>query len=245
MPVLPVYIHGLGNDLKKQVLGNFTRKGDRVNVVFGRPVDLESFYDQARPRVFKAVSEHVMAAVGELAEKREPSALGKHAWVVFTVCIACGGAIAGTLGGDGGPTGDAGPTCTTSSTCPSGETCGFDETVPCSSAGAGHCFPTGAVCNSFSPGCACDGMTINIACTGLPNGYSTAPLSHTGTCGTESGVAQFPCGSTDCFSGSQVCSNGTTCVPAGGCTTCACAQTLFQCVSTCKQLNQAIYVQCQ
>ena len=49
MPVLPVFINGLGNDLKKQVLGNFTRKGDRVNVVFGEPVDFGGLLDHPAP----------------------------------------------------------------------------------------------------------------------------------------------------------------------------------------------------
>jgi len=70
MPVLPVFIHGLGNDLKKQVLGNFTGKGDRVNVVFGKPVDFEGLLEKApSPRVFKAVSERAMAVVAELGQE--------------------------------------------------------------------------------------------------------------------------------------------------------------------------------
>jgi 1-acyl-sn-glycerol-3-phosphate acyltransferase len=70
MPVLPVFINGLGNDLKKQVLGNFTGKGDRVNVVFGNPVDFGGLFDQApSPRTFKAVSERAMEAVAVLGEE--------------------------------------------------------------------------------------------------------------------------------------------------------------------------------
>jgi 1-acyl-sn-glycerol-3-phosphate acyltransferase len=70
MPVLPVFINGLGNDLKKQVLGNFTGKGDRVNVVFGKPVDFHGLLDQApSPRTFKAVSERAMECVAELGEE--------------------------------------------------------------------------------------------------------------------------------------------------------------------------------
>lgn len=70
MPVLPVFIHGLGNDLKKQVLGNFTRKGDRVNVVFGAPVDFGGLLDEApSPRIFKAVSERSMQAVHALGQE--------------------------------------------------------------------------------------------------------------------------------------------------------------------------------
>ncbi|HEY1959956.1 MAG TPA: lysophospholipid acyltransferase family protein [Polyangiaceae bacterium] len=70
MPVLPVFINGLGNDLKKQVLGNFTGKGNRVNVVFGEPVDFRGLLDQpASPRTFKAVSERAMEAVALLGEE--------------------------------------------------------------------------------------------------------------------------------------------------------------------------------
>jgi 1-acyl-sn-glycerol-3-phosphate acyltransferase len=69
MPVLPVFINGLGNDLKTQVLGNFTRKGDRVNVIFGRPVDFGTLMDQPpSPRTFKAVSDRAMECVAELGE---------------------------------------------------------------------------------------------------------------------------------------------------------------------------------
>jgi 1-acyl-sn-glycerol-3-phosphate acyltransferase len=70
MPVLPVFINGLGNDLKKQVLGNFTRTGDRVNVVFGEPVDFGGLLDQPpSPRVFKAVSERSMEVVAALGQE--------------------------------------------------------------------------------------------------------------------------------------------------------------------------------
>jgi len=72
MPVLPVFINGLGNDLPKQVLGNFTRTGDRVNVVFGKPVDFGDLLDQPpSPRVFKAVSERSMDAVAVLGREEK------------------------------------------------------------------------------------------------------------------------------------------------------------------------------
>jgi|SRR5580692_9647051 hypothetical protein len=97
------------------------------------------------------------------------------------VCLwlaACGGQV--TTVGDAGS--DAGTqACKTAADCPTTEQCGFAESAGCA-ATEGQCFPTGAVCNSFSPGCACSGQIINIACTGLPNGYSTAPLLHAGPC---------------------------------------------------------------
>jgi 1-acyl-sn-glycerol-3-phosphate acyltransferase len=73
MPVIPVFINGLGNDLKKQVLGNFTKKGDDIHVVFGEPMRAREFgglWDQApSPRVFKAVSVRAMEVVAKLGEE--------------------------------------------------------------------------------------------------------------------------------------------------------------------------------
>ena len=103
--------------------------------------------------------------------------------LAFTM-VACGGQVIGGI--DGGGTDATAPdaggsSCTSNAGCAMGQICGFPESEGCS-AQSGQCFQAGAVCNLFSPGCACDGKTINIACTGLPPGYSTAPLSHSGTC---------------------------------------------------------------
>jgi hypothetical protein len=71
--------------------------------------------------------------------------------------------------------------CTSDAQCPSGEACGFLETSGC--AATGTCVTaTQIVCNLYSPGCACDGAEITVACTGLPSGYVSEPLRHTGAC---------------------------------------------------------------
>ena len=59
-------------------------------------------------------------------------------------------------------------------------------------AATGQCFPApGAVCQAYSIGCACDGTEINVACTGLPAGYASSPLLHTGPCtGDDAGIAK-------------------------------------------------------
>jgi hypothetical protein len=76
--------------------------------------------------------------------------------------------------------GSKGP-CGSTADCPAGTMCAFPATPACTT--VGECFPTpGLTCNSFSAGCACDGTEINIACTGLPSGYETKPLRHTGAC---------------------------------------------------------------
>jgi hypothetical protein len=85
--------------------------------------------------------------------------------------------------GDAGPPDDAGGkrACGSGAACPAGMVCGFPATPAC--APVGECFPApGVTCNAFSPGCACDGTEINTACNGLPSGYETQPLRHTGAC---------------------------------------------------------------
>lgn len=70
MPVLPVFINGLGNDLPKQVAGNFTKKGPPITVNFGAPVDFGDMLDQApSPRLHRKVSEHALEAIRKLGEE--------------------------------------------------------------------------------------------------------------------------------------------------------------------------------
>jgi 1-acyl-sn-glycerol-3-phosphate acyltransferase len=70
--VLPVFINGLGNDLRRQVASNFDGTGTPIVIVFGRPVDFEGLIEQrGSPRVHRAVAERALAAIFELgAEER-------------------------------------------------------------------------------------------------------------------------------------------------------------------------------
>jgi 1-acyl-sn-glycerol-3-phosphate acyltransferase len=66
--VVPVFIAGLGNNLPKQVLGNWFG-GDLVRVHFGKELDLSDF--QARKehlRTYKEISEFVMSEIAKLGE---------------------------------------------------------------------------------------------------------------------------------------------------------------------------------
>jgi 1-acyl-sn-glycerol-3-phosphate acyltransferase len=66
--VVPVFIAGLGNDLKKQVLGNW-RGGEQVRIWFGLPIDLAEFYERGdRVRTHKVIADHLMQKIGELGE---------------------------------------------------------------------------------------------------------------------------------------------------------------------------------
>lgn len=68
--VLPVFINGLGNDLPKQIAGNFTKKGTPIVVVFGKPLELDSLYaEPSSPRVHKQVAERALQAIARLGEE--------------------------------------------------------------------------------------------------------------------------------------------------------------------------------
>lgn len=67
--VIPVFIAGLGNDLPKQVLGNWTG-GEKVRVWFGEQVDLTEFYEKSdRLRTHKEIGDFLMLKINELGEK--------------------------------------------------------------------------------------------------------------------------------------------------------------------------------
>ncbi len=67
--VIPVFIAGLGNDLPKQVLGNWTG-GEKVRIWFGETVDLTEFYLKSdRLRTHKEIADFLMKKIGELGER--------------------------------------------------------------------------------------------------------------------------------------------------------------------------------
>ena len=70
--VIPVFIAGLGNDLPKQILGNWTG-GQKVRIWFGRPIDLSEFYEKGdRIRTHKEIADSLMSKIAELGgEDRE------------------------------------------------------------------------------------------------------------------------------------------------------------------------------
>lgn len=67
--VIPVFIAGLGNDLPKQVLGNWTG-GEKVRIWFGEQVDLSAFYEKGdRLRTHKEIGDFLMTKIAELGAK--------------------------------------------------------------------------------------------------------------------------------------------------------------------------------
>jgi 1-acyl-sn-glycerol-3-phosphate acyltransferase len=71
--VIPVFLAGLGNDLPKQIIGNWTG-GEKVRMYFGEPVDLSEFYEKRDSvRTHKEIADFLMAKIAELAEKDKES----------------------------------------------------------------------------------------------------------------------------------------------------------------------------
>ena len=66
--VIPVFIAGLGNDLPRQILGNW-RGGEPVRIRFGEPIDLSEFYGKRDSlRTHKEIADFLMKKIGELGE---------------------------------------------------------------------------------------------------------------------------------------------------------------------------------
>jgi 1-acyl-sn-glycerol-3-phosphate acyltransferase len=66
--VIPVFIAGLGNDLPKQIAGNWTG-GEKVRIWFGEQIELEDFYKQRNSvRTHKKIADFLMDKIGELGE---------------------------------------------------------------------------------------------------------------------------------------------------------------------------------
>ena len=67
--VIPVFIAGLGNDLPKQVLGNW-RGGEPVRVHFGPAIDFSRFEGRRDSlRTYKEIADFVMSRIAELGEQ--------------------------------------------------------------------------------------------------------------------------------------------------------------------------------
>lgn len=66
--VIPVFIAGLGNDLPKQILGNWTG-GPKIRIWFGERIDLTEFYERGdRLRTHKEIADHLMTKIAELGD---------------------------------------------------------------------------------------------------------------------------------------------------------------------------------
>ena len=67
--VIPVFVAGLGNDLPKQVMGNW-RGGEKIRIHFGPQLDLtEHLAKKDQARTYVEISKFVMSKIAELGEQ--------------------------------------------------------------------------------------------------------------------------------------------------------------------------------
>ncbi|MGH7435033.1 MAG: lysophospholipid acyltransferase family protein, partial [Polyangiaceae bacterium] len=73
VPVVPVFVNGLGNDLPRQVAGGLTGRGTPIHVVFGAPIDFGPLREGPdAPGTYKRIAEVCIEAITALgAEERE------------------------------------------------------------------------------------------------------------------------------------------------------------------------------
>ena len=70
VPVIPIFINGLVNDLKRQVTSNFDRTGEPIYVVFGQPVALDDLLEQKpSPRLHREISSRCLSAIAALGKE--------------------------------------------------------------------------------------------------------------------------------------------------------------------------------
>ncbi len=72
VPVIPVFVNGLGNELAKQVLGGLSGRGERIHIVFGAPIDFGRLLDERpHPKTYKAVAASCLEAIGTLGQEEK------------------------------------------------------------------------------------------------------------------------------------------------------------------------------
>ncbi|MBI5512339.1 MAG: 1-acyl-sn-glycerol-3-phosphate acyltransferase [Deltaproteobacteria bacterium] len=68
--VLPVFTLGMTNDIRRQIAGNFTRKGDPITLRFGAPLELGHLTAQpASPEVYRQLADAVREALMALGRE--------------------------------------------------------------------------------------------------------------------------------------------------------------------------------
>jgi 1-acyl-sn-glycerol-3-phosphate acyltransferase len=72
VPVIPVFINGLINDLPRQIESNFDGSGTDVLVVYGRPIDFGDLLDEpATARTEQRIADRTLEAIAELGREEQ------------------------------------------------------------------------------------------------------------------------------------------------------------------------------
>jgi 1-acyl-sn-glycerol-3-phosphate acyltransferase len=72
VPVIPVFVNGLGNDLVAQVRGGLTGAGTPIHMVFGAPVDFGALLHRpGGPKTYRLLAERCLEAIGALGQEEK------------------------------------------------------------------------------------------------------------------------------------------------------------------------------
>ncbi|HXN34003.1 MAG TPA: lysophospholipid acyltransferase family protein, partial [Polyangiaceae bacterium] len=72
VPVVPVFVNGLGNDLVKQVAGGIAGTGTPIHIVFGAPIAFGSLMDlPENPRTYRLIAERCLERIAELGQEEK------------------------------------------------------------------------------------------------------------------------------------------------------------------------------
>jgi 1-acyl-sn-glycerol-3-phosphate acyltransferase len=72
VPVIPVFVNGLGNQFARQLRAGLTGDGDRIHLVFGGPIGFgELLTAPGGPRTYKRIAERCVEAIGDLAQEEK------------------------------------------------------------------------------------------------------------------------------------------------------------------------------
>jgi 1-acyl-sn-glycerol-3-phosphate acyltransferase len=72
VPVVPVFVNGLGNNLARQVRDGLIGSGPPIHIVFGAPIDFGSLLRMpAGARTYKRISERCLESIGALGQEEK------------------------------------------------------------------------------------------------------------------------------------------------------------------------------
>ncbi len=70
VPVVPVFVNGLGNDMVEQVVSGLTGKGRPIRIVFGAPIDFGALLRAPLgPKTYRRIAEKCLEAIGALGQE--------------------------------------------------------------------------------------------------------------------------------------------------------------------------------
>ncbi|HXX68505.1 MAG TPA: lysophospholipid acyltransferase family protein [Polyangiaceae bacterium] len=72
VPVVPVFVNGLGNDLVRQLRAGITGRGDPIHLVFGAPIEFGPLLDApSGPSTYRRLAERCLEAIAVLGQEEK------------------------------------------------------------------------------------------------------------------------------------------------------------------------------